>query len=372
MKELMNILENFVKVSTVETKSFISDEDLRSKIEDICRNIRIKAPIRFLLSCCSAKIDNIEFDIRKPYTEIGDKDSYSGRSYDEKYVQTIIEKYNLPCNSTTAFLTPAFRNRNSTLTTNTELVGRQPELYKATLMLIDEVHNGNLTAENLFKETIRVLTILREENNERIKQLLDSLKDSEKSVALSSEQIVILLKQHLACKNSSRLPVLIVASAYTSVSDLIGEKIKPLQSHNAADKQTGAYGDIEITLINDDNIVTSYEMKSKRVIKSDIEIAIKKIRTSKLNIDNYIFITTESIDNEVDEYARSIYDISGVEISILDCIGFIKHFLHFFHRKRTTFIDNYQKLILAEQDSAVNQPLKEAFLALRKAAEVEK
>lgn len=53
-------------------------------------------------------------------------------------------------------------------------------------------------------------------------------------------------------------------------------------------------------------------------------------------------------------------------------MGFIKHFLHFFHRKRIVFIEEYQKLVLEESDSAVNQPLKEAFLALRQAAEVEK
>lgn len=372
MKNLLNTLEKYVQSAIHSKRTFVSDDILERKIEFICRNIRIKAPIRFILSCCSAKIDNLKVDIRKPYTEIRGKDAYSGRTYDEQYIQKVIEKHSLPCNATTAYLTPAFRNRNSTLTPKTELVGRQPELYKSALELIDEVHKGNLSAEKLFKETIRILVIIREENTNRIKQLTETLKGSDKSIALSSEQIVTLLLQHLACKNSSRLSVLIVAAAYNSVSDLIGEKINHLQAHNAADKQTGAYGDIEVTLINDDNIVTSYEMKNKRVTKSDIEIAINKIAESKLNIDNYIFITTEKIDLEISEYAKSIYDLSGVEISILDCMGFIKHFLHFFHRKRIVFIEEYQKLVLEESDSAVNQPLKEAFLALRQAAEVEK
>ncbi|MFQ5962760.1 MAG: restriction endonuclease, SacI family [Candidatus Scalinduaceae bacterium] len=372
MSNLLNTLEEYVQRAIHAKRTFVGSKHLEKKIEFVCRNIRIKAPIRFLLSCCAAKIDNSKIDIRKPYTEIRDKDAYSGRTYDEQYIQKVIEKHNLPCNTTTAYLTPAFRNRNSTMTPKTELVGRQPELYKAALELIDEVHKGNLSAEKLFKETIRILVIIREENAKRIKQLIETLKGSDKSIALSSEQIVNLLQQHLACKNSSRLPILIVAAAYNSVSDLIGEKINDLQAHNAADKQTGAYGDVEVTLINDDNIVTSYEMKEKRITKSDIEIAIKKIAESKLNIDNYIFITTEEIDFEVSEYAKSIYDLSKFEIAILDCIGFIKHFLHFFHRKRTAFIEEYQKLVLDEPNSAVNQPLKEAFLALRQAAEVEK
>lgn len=77
------------------------------------------------------------------------------------------------------------------------------------------------------------------------------------------------------------------------------------------------------------------------------------------------------IDPEVIEYATSLYGDLGTEIAILDCIGFIRHFLHFFHRKRTEFLDYYQDLVLAEPNSSVDQALKEVFLALRKAAEID-
>ena len=74
--------------------------------------------------------------------------------------------------------------------------------------------------------------------------------------------------------------------------------------------------------------------------------------------------------DDIREYARSKYDeTGGVEIAILDCIGFLRHFLHLFHRLRKDFLDQYQTLVLHEPDSAVSQGLKEAFLALRQAAE---
>ena len=57
------------------------------------------------------------------------------------------------------------------------------------------------------------------------------------------------------------------------------------------------------------------------------------------------------------------------EIAILDCIGFLRHFLHLFHRIRADYLNAYQTLVLNEPDSAVSQTLKEAFLALRQAAE---
>ena len=80
-------------------------------------------------------------DIRKPYTEIGDEDAYSGRTYDESYISQFITEHDLPCNPTTAFLTPALRNRNIVLTPDVNLVGRPPPLYQIVLELLSYVHS---------------------------------------------------------------------------------------------------------------------------------------------------------------------------------------------------------------------------------------
>ena len=122
-------------------------------------------------------------------------------------------------------------------------------------------------------------------------------------------------------------------------------------------------------MIGDDEIVTSYEMKLKRVTVEDINRALQKIRGGR-KIDHYVFITTDVIEDSVVEYAASMYErTGGTEIAILDCIGFLRHFLHLFHRLRMQFLDAYQMLLLSEPESAVHQPVKEAFLALRQAME---
>ena len=128
-------------------------------------------------------------------------------------------------------------------------------------------------------------------------------------------------------------------------------------------------GDVEITLLTEENTVTCYEMKNKAVLKTDIEKGIEKIGKHGSRIDNYIFITTEPIDREVNDYAKGLYREMGTEVVILDCIGFLRHFLHFFHRRRIQFLDNYQELVLKEPTSSVSQALKDAFLALRVAAQ---
>ena len=200
--------------------------------------------------------------------------------------------------------------------------------------------------------------------------LLTGIEKNKDGLPMSSEEIVTLIEQHLACKNASRLPVLVVAAAYEAAKNKIGETVGTLLSHNAADEQTGALGDVEVCLVNKDEVVTSYEMKLKRVTIDDIDRATTKIASHAPRIDNYVFITTDKIEPEVNKHARSMYEqLGGVEIAVLDCIGFLRHFLHFFHRIRIKFLDVYQALVLAEPDSAVKQPLKEAFLSLRQAAE---
>ena len=351
------------------THSALRDPAIVQKIEYIARNTANRACARFLVACTLAKIDQPSVDIRKPYTEIGGEDTFSGRTYDERYVTGFVRKYDLPCNQTTAFLTPAFRNRNIILTPSVNLVGRPPTIYKATLEILDVIHSGKETAENVLIELLRWLITVREEKKQRVQSLLSALSASLDENALSAESIVSLIEQHLNLKRSSRLPVLVVAAAYQAAQSRLGERVLPLQSHTAADKQSGSLGDLEITLVNDQQIVTSYEMKTRKVTIEDIAHALDKLLASDQQPDNYIFITTKPIDNEVQEYAASIYEETGVEFVVLDCIGFLRHFLHFFYRIRMAFLEKYQELLLGQPASAVSDELKEAFLSMRQAAQ---
>ncbi len=131
----------------------VTNSDIAMRIEDVARSVVNRACARVLLACSLAKIYNPSLDIRKPYTEIDTPDAYAGRTYAERYIGPFIIEHNLPCNSTTAWLTPAFRNRNITLTPNINLVGRPPHIYQATLQLLTDVYEGSITAEDLLAKT---------------------------------------------------------------------------------------------------------------------------------------------------------------------------------------------------------------------------
>jgi DNA adenine methylase len=349
--------------------SFIHDEEIAARVLSVVNCPSNRAGARLLMACMLAKVHDPKVDPRKPYTKIGSKDCFSGRSYDEQFISGFITKHNLPCNSTTAFLTPTLRNMDQTLTTKVVLVGRPAVMYQDALRLLDDVHAGRVSAKDVLDESVRLLLLERDARKTRLKTLLSGVHRTG-ALPLSSEDTANLIEQHLRCKGSSRLPVLIVAAAYEAAKAKLGERVLNLTAHNAADEQTGAVGDIQITLLGEDKVVTSYEMKNKAVQNGDIDRALQKIAAQGKHVQNYIFITTEPVADEVREYARSKYDeTGGVEIAILDCIGFLRHFLHLFHRLRKDFLDQYQVLVLKEPESAVGQALKEAFLALRQAAE---
>jgi hypothetical protein len=359
------------RAETDISRSFIVDERMRSDVNYVALNLSNRAGVRLLMACLLAKLHRPDVDIRKPYTEIGDCDVFSGRTYDERYITGFINRYNLPCNSTTAFLTPALRNHSTALTTDIMLVGKPPQLYRSTLNLLDDVYCDRVAAADLFAEIVRLLIRERDERQQRIDALVTSIDRTQDAIPLSCEDIVNLIERHMSLKGTSRLAVLVVAAAYRVAGDLLGEKVLTLHAHNAADRQTGALGDLEIVLMGDDRVVTSYEMKHKRVTREDLDLALQKIGNCQMSIDNYIFITTDAIDPEVRDYALSLYhQTGGIEFVILDCISFTRHFLHLFHRLRRKFLETYQELILAEPQSALSQPLKEAFLAMRQAAEV--
>lgn len=371
MPEPPEILDIALKRASAHmAEPIVDSSEIVTRIQLVSRNPQNRAGVRFLMACLLAKTHRPQIDVRKPYTEIGDHDSYSGRTYDERYISPFVIEHNLPCNPTTAFLTPALRNRNITLTPDVDLVGRPPSVYEAALRLLTDVHTNRVSAQDLLSEIIRCLLVFRNERQQQMEMLLAQLESTEEAIPLSAEAIVTLIQQHLKCPRSSRLPVLLVAAAYKAAEQHLRERVLPLRGHTAADKQTGALGDLEITLLDDDNVVTSYEMKTRRVTQGDIDHALTKIIDRGQQTNNYIFITTEVIDKDVEDYAASIYDkTGGVELVVLDCIGFLRHFLHLFHRLRTRYLEAYQQLLLEQPESAVRQELKEAFLALRRAAE---
>jgi hypothetical protein len=149
-----------------------TDSKLLTSIEYVCRCPGNRAGVRLLMACMLGKIDKPHVDPRCPYTEIGGENTFSGRSYDEAFVTNFINTYKLPCNSTTAFLTPALRNINRPLTIDLTIAGRPSRMYSDSLQVLDAVASGSAAADEVLYEIVRFLILMREENAARLEKLL--------------------------------------------------------------------------------------------------------------------------------------------------------------------------------------------------------
>jgi hypothetical protein len=98
MASPVDILEQSIqRVRTRITHPIVVDAQALGKIEYVCRCLSNRAGVRMLLTCTLAKVHNPDIDIRKPYTEIGTPDSFSGRAeYDEKFVGYFVCLLNKP------------------------------------------------------------------------------------------------------------------------------------------------------------------------------------------------------------------------------------------------------------------------------------
>lgn len=98
MPEPADILNAALQRATIDLNhSLVADSTIRDRVEYVAGNVANKAGVRLLMACLLAKIHNPSVDVRKPYTKIGGVDSFSGRKYDENYVQAFVNLHALQC-----------------------------------------------------------------------------------------------------------------------------------------------------------------------------------------------------------------------------------------------------------------------------------
>lgn len=161
------------------------------------------------------------------------------------------------------------------------------------------------------------------------------------SLAIPKIQDVILIthlfEQHFFyrykdSKGASRLPVLALHSIYRVLMKELnrynGKTLKDLESHSAADSQTGAIGDIEIAN-SDGSIFEAVEVKHQIPLSKElVDIAKQKIRGSQ--VDRYYILTTHQThdpDMSVVAEVENVKRLLGCQMIVNGVIPSIKYYL---------------------------------------------
>jgi len=143
---LMRVYNEAIKTPD---KYIIVNELIRENIEYVCRCMSNRAGVRLLMSCLLGKLHNPGVDIRKPYTEIGTIDCFSGRTYDEHFLMPFITIHRL-LNYKNDFDTEGdrifIRNGKSSITNYEMVVVDECSMIPLQIIthLFEDVRNSNV------------------------------------------------------------------------------------------------------------------------------------------------------------------------------------------------------------------------------------
>lgn len=305
---------------------------------------------RLLLTCSLAAAADPSLDILRPFIKVHDR-SFHGRAVDEDLVASFLRQERLPAMVSTVFTNRGLDRGDGILSQSGTTL-----LYRPAVELLEQVANGNLTAEDLLAEAIRVLLAMKRKDDAEMASLQEAARQTR--TTLTSAEILSLLAEHKNAPATSRLPVLALAAAYEAAGPEAGWKVRPLRGHYAADRSTGALGDIEVVSPDDDSLINVLDGKDKVVTSADLADASRKAAAG--NVPSYIVATTEEIPKEIEQAAAAL---SGSrDIAVRDWLALVRDILLLHPKARERFLDIYRDLVL--DDPQVGQPLRESLLRL--------
>ncbi len=250
--------------------------------------------------------------------------------------------------SGSGWLTRSFESNNPyTMNYNAEM--SSPKVKDAFLNLINEVQVNEHSADTLMIYFLQKL--LEDRNRQQIELTVPC--------DLHIEEIIRILYRHFtgeyAGRGAARLPVLAIYSAYQQMIVEIERykdyKLKPLESHTAADSRTGSIGDIEIENAKG-GIFEAIEVKHDQVITREM-VFLSYEKFKREEIDRYYLLTTfndYNATNDVIDEIRKTENKHECQVIVNGVMQTLKYYLRLL-RSTNDFIRNYVGLL--ETDPAL-------------------
>ncbi|GAB4447500.1 MAG: hypothetical protein Fur0028_02450 [Bacteroidales bacterium] len=345
--EAFNEAKKIVKGKTENSIPEVVTEKVDFIISKIGSN---KSLVSALVTSFVKKIIDEKQDIRLHRTDFNG--GYSARSLDTKFT-TPFFKMHFPkyANKESAFLTLATREKIKwSKKEGVNLKIRNKELKETFLNILDDVQNGNQTA-NIYLTAFFVALIKISQKDE---QIFEIAKDQDiKKEALNINIILEMLDKHFSNKDSSRLPVIAIYSIYKVLMPFLSryknKKLIDLAVHTSSDKH--GYGDIEI-YDEQNNPFEIVEIKHNIPITRYLIFDIAK-KTEKTSINRYYILTTykagfESVDEEkaINDLILKIKIGRNIDIIANGILTTIKYYLR--------FIDDYKLFLKTYTQNLIN------------------
>lgn len=329
-------------------KLTVANAQLQSDIEKIAESsTKEKATIAVLTTLLLTKILNPSQDIRYHQAKMqvmGKVVGFSGRTIDSKYVTPFFKEICFPAMSNSGWLTRSFEQKHP-FTLDYPAEKKDADTLKSFLMIINEVQENGGNAE----EVLVVLFEMLIENREK-----ENLLTLAKPQNLSIHEIVEILRKHFSnkysAKGASRLPTLAVYAAYECMMNQVkryeDKELCELESHTAADSQSGAIGDIELRT-SDGKAFEGVEIKHEIMIDANLVTdAYNKFKVYPT--DRYYLLTTANMDgadwSSIQNEITNIKNRHGCQVIVNGVYTSLKYYLRLLDNT-SEFIDRYVELL---------------------------
>ncbi len=265
-----------------------------------------------LIGCVLARWCDRNINLTKPYVKQG-SDAFNGRTLDERVVNPFFQEHRIPC-TRGPYLSVFRRSLRFVAATRDGL--RDKEGYDALLRLIRHIAAAESTDEILefLDRLLFSFYMLREAAQVPIARLQ----------RISLEHISVLMRQLLSVSSGGRFPMYLVESTLVAIKtrfDLDWDIT--VQGINVADAPGGMVGDIEV--VENGETVFAAEVTERR-IDADRVIAIFETKIAPNTIKDYLFLTSDEVEEAAKEQAR-VYFALGHEVNFIDISDWIWHTL---------------------------------------------
>ncbi len=286
-------------------------EELTECIEKLS-NLSGKASTGFtnIATCLAIKSALPNVDIRYHQVQIQDKTDrpagFNFRGVSEKVIYPWLNENNFE-GAKSGWQTRTFERPKPYMLSYDENIG---DIKEPFLKIFDCVEENGEPAKEALACLLHYQMILRE--SKKIILSIPKTKDIQLIISLFRNHF---FHEYKASKGASRLPVLALYAVYSVLIDQVdrynGMILKPLEAHSAADSQTGAIGDIEISNEDNGEVFEAVEVKHDISISDRIiQDAAKKIMDK--SVDRYYILTTHQNCEPDDELNKSISKIKAM------------------------------------------------------------
>ena len=304
------------------------------------------------LTLCAYKVVHPTQDTRLHKSE--HVHGFSARTFDTDVTVPFLKRHGLKYNVETHWLSQSLSYvgpllRGTPLKTQPPIVGTQ---YVELMNLVNEASDP--TGFSAAVVQVLLIGLIDERNKGDV--ALAKPKD------LSIKQVIDLLEEHFSRKyekNAPRLPQLAIYAIYTCIAPSMARyselTLRPLQKMKAADRKSGAVGDIDV--LRGEAPIEAIEVKLGVPIRAEhVGEAMEKIKTAR--VERYFILSTAGIEEseavDIQKLQQRFKLSNGCEIIVNGVLETISYYLRLIH-STSDFIFSYTTLVEKDTDVGFDQ-----------------